>query len=649
MKKIFIVLLFSLFSVFSFGQQIDRHTVLLEIGTGTWCYYCPGAAMAADDLHNNGDPVSILENHNGDPFANIYSNARNSYNNVSGIPQANFDGSYNNYVGGSHTQSLYGVYIQRVNARMAIQTSYDIAVSGYHNGDDYMITVSVTKVAEDNSSNLKVRLALTESEIQYNWEGMSELNFVNRLMVPNAVGTSVSFDEVGQTIDVPLEFTFNNVSWVLEHCDLVAFIQDDGTKENMNAITIAMSDIPSAVPVADFEATPTSGYAPLAVQFSDLSTGLIDNWSWDFGDGETSTEQNPEHAYNDPGVYSVSLTVSGEYGSDDTTFVDYIHVAQPFTADATATPADICMGESSQLDANPQGGSGTYTFNWTSDPAGFTSDLQNPIVSPVENTTYFLEASDGEDVIYDTVEVAVHELPVVDLGDDQTLCGENEYELDAGNPDATFLWSTGETTQTITASGEGVNTFWVEVTNENGCSASDTVVINFAAMPEVDLGADTAICNNSVFVLDAGNPDATYLWSTGETTQTITITAEDYEIGTYDFSVDVTSADGCVSSDDISVEIKDCSAINENEQSVKLNVYPNPNNGTFNLQLNTLNAQNVTIQITDISGKTVYRSEEIKIRGSYDQQIDLTQFSSGVYNIFVIGDNGVTVKKVVTR
>jgi len=175
MKRIFIALMFSLFAVFSFAQQIDRHLVLVEIATGTWCYYCPGAAMGADDLHENGDPVAIIENHNGDSFANSYSNIRNAYYNVPGYPTAHFDGSYNEYVGGSHTNSLYSVYIIRVNNRMAIQTSYDIAISGYYYEDEYHMTVSVTKVAEDDASSLKVRLALTESDIQFNWQGMTEV------------------------------------------------------------------------------------------------------------------------------------------------------------------------------------------------------------------------------------------------------------------------------------------------------------------------------------------------------------------------------------------------------------------------------------------------------------------------------------------
>jgi PKD repeat protein len=77
--------------------------------------------------------------------------------------------------------------------------------------------------------------------------------------------------------------------------------------------------------VADFSAAPTSGKAPLTVNFSDQSIGAT-SWSWDFGDGSTSTEQSPSHAYTDPGTYTVNLTATGPEGSDTKTKTDYITV-----------------------------------------------------------------------------------------------------------------------------------------------------------------------------------------------------------------------------------------------------------------------------------------------------------------------------------
>jgi PKD repeat protein len=77
---------------------------------------------------------------------------------------------------------------------------------------------------------------------------------------------------------------------------------------------------------AGFIGSPTDGIVPLNVSFTDLSTGTITGWSWDFGDGATSSEQNSTHEYTAEGIYTVSLTVSGPGGSDSVTNVDYIIV-----------------------------------------------------------------------------------------------------------------------------------------------------------------------------------------------------------------------------------------------------------------------------------------------------------------------------------
>jgi PKD repeat protein len=68
-------------------------------------------------------------------------------------------------------------------------------------------------------------------------------------------------------------------------------------------------------PIANFNATPLSGPAPLTVAFSDASTGTITSWFWTFSDGGSSTERNPSHTFANPGTYNVFLTVSGPGGS----------------------------------------------------------------------------------------------------------------------------------------------------------------------------------------------------------------------------------------------------------------------------------------------------------------------------------------------
>src|SRR5690606_15219364 len=129
--------------------------------------------------------------------------------------------------------------------------------------------------------------------------------------------------------------------------------------------------------------------------------------------------------------------------------------------------------------------------------------------------------------------------PTVNLGTDAAICAGSTITLDAGNPGATYNWSTGESTQTITVGTAG--TYTVTVTSD-GCSASDAKTITVTTLPTVDLGADAAICAGNTITLDAGNPGAIYNWSTGESTQTITVGTA----GTYTVTV---TKDGCSASD----------------------------------------------------------------------------------------------------
>ncbi len=83
---------------------------------------------------------------------------------------------------------------------------------------------------------------------------------------------------------------------------------------------------PEPPPVADFDAMPRNGPAPLLVNFMNLSEGVYDSSLWDFGDGITSTLTHPIHLYEGPGLYTVSLTVTGPNGSDTLIQPDFIVV-----------------------------------------------------------------------------------------------------------------------------------------------------------------------------------------------------------------------------------------------------------------------------------------------------------------------------------
>jgi PKD repeat protein len=107
----------------------------------------------------------------------------------------------------------------------------------------------------------------------------------------------------------------------------------------------------SLAPVASFAANRTNGVAPLTVQFTDTSIKTPTSWSWDFGDGSTSTEQNPVHTYSDPGFYEVVLTVTNAFGSNIADREDYIVAVKPeflprieWTDNFGDTYNDICYG-----------------------------------------------------------------------------------------------------------------------------------------------------------------------------------------------------------------------------------------------------------------------------------------------------------------
>jgi gliding motility-associated-like protein len=137
--------------------------------------------------------------------------------------------------------------------------------------------------------------------------------------------------------------------------------------------------------------------------------------------------------------------------------------------------------------------------------------------------------------------------PIVDLGNDTTLCDGQSLLLDATITSATYLWQDNSTAATLTVTSAG--TYWVEVTD--GCAERDTVFVNYNPVPQVDLGNDTAICIGEMIVLDATTPSATYLWQDNTTNPTYSATAG----VVYSVAVIV---DGCAGHDTLSVADAHC-------------------------------------------------------------------------------------------
>lgn len=224
------------------------------------------------------------------------------------------------------------------------------------------------------------------------------------------------------------------------------------------------------------------------------------------------------------GIYSV--TVTNVFGCSGTDSILVTFGSNPVISLGNDTT--VCSGTAITLHAGIIQGA---VYNWY--PSGNADSLvalQSGMYSvTVTDTTGCFSA--------DTINIAYSSLPGVNLGTDSTVC-TGFHVLHAGNPGATYLWNTNDTTEFIMINYS--DTFSVTVTNVTGCSNSDTVNITIGNSPVINLGNDTAICNGTPITLHAGVfPNVTYLWSPSGNTESITVT----QTGTY--TVTVTDSLGC--------------------------------------------------------------------------------------------------------
>lgn len=348
----------------------------------------------------------------------------------------------------------------------------------------------------------------------------------------------------------------------------------------------------------------------------------ISAFEWDFGDGQTSTEENPTHIYADPGTYLVTLTcftgneacdaavsnntivsafpevyagedknisngwstildestieggsgslnfiwspaeflvdatvlhpttvsltqskiftltvtdaITGCISDDDIT----VNVAGgPLYVAATATPEVICFGESTDLYAYTTGGAGAYTFTWTSNPAGFESNIQNPTVVPDITTTYFISVFDGQITVNSSITVVVKPVPTAVAGDDQTINMGTSTSLHGlyygGSGNFSYLWSpadslanptTGQYEQNpltkVMVDTANPTVFTLQILDNNGCNSEPdqmTVFVGGAMLSVFATTTEDVICRGESSTVSAaasgGAGTFTYLWS----------------------------------------------------------------------------------------------------------------------------------------
>lgn len=217
---------------------VAKDLVLLEIITGTWCTYCPGAALGAVDMVDNGHDVAVIEYHTGDAYETTNITTRNNFYGTSSVPFSGIDGILN-FTGGSHTVSLYPSYLNLYNQRIDRHSIATIELEVVPTGTDHF-TANILVIQKDGyfASGLKLYTALTESDIAESWQGQTELHYVCRDMYPNGNGTTLDFSS---SDSLNFSFNFSTTGYVLGNCEFVAFVQHTPTWEVEQARKVELS------------------------------------------------------------------------------------------------------------------------------------------------------------------------------------------------------------------------------------------------------------------------------------------------------------------------------------------------------------------------------------------------------------------------
>ncbi len=163
---------------------------------------------------------------------------------------------------------------------------------------------------------------------------------------------------------------------------------------------------------ADFEADNLNPFINDTVSFTDLSTNHPNAWKWEFTPGSvtflvgTATSQNPKVSFNAAGNYTVKLTAYDSDTSYTKTVTNYIQAKAALSVNIKANRTTVCSGDTTQLFAIMNGGSGTYTFNWSSVPMAWTSREQNPVVKPfADSVVYKVSAFDGTLSVHSSIKI----------------------------------------------------------------------------------------------------------------------------------------------------------------------------------------------------------------------------------------------------
>lgn len=253
-------------------------------------------------------------------------------------------------------------------------------------------------------------------------------------------------------------------------------------------------------------------------------------FNWDQGLGEGQSHSIIANAST---AYSVTLTDANNCSDTDqmNITVHELPALEPIENKV------ICFGDSTEIHVQGVGGSASFDYLWDQG----LGDGQNHIVHPDTTTVYAVTVTDENACFVEsklTVEVYPEIIPGIE--GETFICGGQSTALSSEGIYASYLWSTGDTLSSINV--EIPQVYSLTVTDENGCEGVNSIEVFVVDSLEVNIIGDQSICEGSFTILDAGEGYASYVWSTGDTSQTISVTEQSM------YSVTVTNGAGCTGS-----------------------------------------------------------------------------------------------------
>ena len=260
-----------------------------------------------------------------------------------------------------------------------------------------------------------------------------------------------------------------------------------------------------------------------------------------------------------------------------------------FSSFAAASPEKLCVGDTSQLNAIAYGGSGSYSYSWTSIPPGFTSAISNPLVVPSDTTIYIVAVNDGSQTKHDTTKVSVIPGPYAFAGNDTTVNSYSTSIAIHGTASNYRLLGWNSTGNGYFTNPSSLNTTYVFGTHDKLVDSVDLELVVFAKSP----------CTGKIF-------------------STKRILMNPY-----------TGIQGNTLS----------------EQTVFLQ--PNPAKDFVNLIINGLTSTSATITLSDMKGQSLYSETIPPSSSTITKQISILDYPSGVYFMKIQTDAKVITKQLV--